>query len=286
MNHVLIGGSGFIGSMISRALINRGDTVTSISKSGDDSVSGVTSVAVDLYTTRCPDELLTVADTVIVLIGQTHSDFDAELEKQTLQQLANQLKDGQSRVYYASTTLVYGDATTPASESTPTRPIGAYSTFKVEAEAILRATIPSDRLTIFRFANVYGAPKNRGIIGLLMQKSNEASITVSLNDDGLQTRDYIFVDDLVSSILHIVDKPNESGITNVATGTTHTLIKVVDEVSNVLGRPIEYTVTHTPIEEPHDNRIDTHRLQSVFGVTKFTPLAAGLAITYSRYKDA
>ncbi len=285
MNHVLIGGSGFIGSMLSQMLINRGDAVTSVSKSGNDSVDGVTSVTVDLYAAPCPNRILDNADTVIILIGQTHTAFDSRLEKQTLQRLADQLKDSQARVYYASTTLVYGDVTTPADETTPVNPIGAYSTFKAEAETILQELIPPDRLTIFRFANVYGTPKNRGIIGLLMQKSNENPIELSLNDDGQQTRDYIFVDDLVSSILHIVDKPEESGITNVATGITHTLIEVVNEVSRVLGKPIGYSVTHLPVEEPHDNRIENIRLQTVFGITKFTPLATGLVQTYSRYKD-
>jgi UDP-glucose 4-epimerase len=285
MNHVLIGGSGFIGSQISQALIHRGDTVTSISKLGDDRVTGVTSVAIDLYTDPCPQDVLGKADTVIILIGQTHSTFDARLERETLERIARQLQSVKARVYYASTTLVYGNTSEPADETTPVSPIGPYSVFKVHAEELLQTHIPADRLTIFRFSNVYGAPRNRGIIGLLMQKSSESPIHISLNGNGLQTRDYIFVDDLITAILHVVDKPYESGITNVATGVAYTLVDVVDNVSHAIGMPIEYTITGTPIEEPQDNQIDNTRLRTVFGVTKFTPLLDGLSRTYSRYKD-
>lgn len=286
MNIVLIGGSGFIGSRLSQAFIDRGDNVVSISRQGNDAVAGVTSIAVDLETEPCPEPSLKAAHAVIILIGQTHSAFDANKEKQILQRIADQIKPYSARIFYTSTTLTYGDVVQPADETSPLKPIGPYSRFKVDAETVLQEIIPPHRLTILRLANIYGTPKNRGIIGLLMQKADESRIEISLNDDGLQSRDYVFIDDLIRSILAIVDKPEESGITNVATGTTHTLVEVVDAVSHTLGTPINYTVTHTPVEEPHDNSIDNGRLKTVFGVTQFTSLTEGLVQTYARYKDS
>lgn len=285
MNNLLIGGSGFIGSRLAQTLLVQGEEVTSLSRAAGDDAPGVTSIEIDLATQPCPVDLIQAADRVFILIGQNHVAFDANQEAQFIRKLAHDLHNSRAHVIYFSTVLVYGNTQEPASETSPCAPIGPYSTFKKQAETILADLIPAERLTILRLTNVYGDVGNRGIIGVLMNKINTPQPTITLNGDGLQQRDYLFIDDLVRAIILIANHPSASGIVNIATGTSHSLIEVVEAVSQVCGIPIRFNVNNTPTHEPTRSEIDNTRLREVYGFHHFTPFLDGLTVTRQRYKE-
>lgn len=281
MNNLLIGGTGFIGSALGLGLLARGQKVVSVSNSGQ-AAPRIKSVVIDLYREQCPKEILEAADTVFIMIGQIHSGFDANQEKQVLANLLYDLKESHARVFYFSTALVYGNTPARANETTLCRPIDNYATFKLEAETIFRDNILPERLMILRLANIYGPYQNKGFIGLLMKKLQEPNPSINLNGDGLQKRDYVFIDDLVQAIMTIADKPSESGVVNISTGSSHTLIQVVDLASKISGKKIKYNVTHSVVNETKENIIDNSRLKTVFHYDSFTRLETGLSQTIKR----
>lgn len=284
-NNLLIGGSGFIGSALGRELISRRERVVSVSLSSEGNAPGVNPVIVDLYHQPCPQDILDEADNVFILLGQTHKGFDAAQEKQVLDTLARSLSKGRSRVFYFSTVLVYGHTLSHATETTIPKPLDDYSKFKLEAEAIVTDHIPPERLTILRLANIYGSPKNKGFIGLLMGKLADPNPDIRLNGDGQQRRDFVFIDDLVHAIIAVVNKPSQSGIVNISTGVSHSLIDVIILVSEVSGKNVNYELSRIEVNEPRDSLVDNSRLRKVFGYANFTPLKDGLTKTLQRYSD-
>jgi UDP-glucose 4-epimerase len=284
VNNLLIGGTGFIGSVLGQSLIAHGEKVVSVSNVSKGHSEGVTPMVIDLYQASCPQEVFDHADNTFILIGQIHKGFDADQEHQVLADLARGLKASQSRVFCFSTALVYGETPRPATESTPCEPIEEYSKFKLKAESLLQEHISSDRLTIFRLANIYGSTKNRGIIGVLMNKLMHPKPEITLNGDGQQRRDYVFIDYLIQAILAVAHKRHH-GIVNISTGTSHSLIEVVDLASEISHQTIDCQVTQIPINEPQNSLVDNTRLKTVCKYSEFTPLRQGLAKTLKRYQE-
>ncbi|HSX41747.1 MAG TPA: NAD-dependent epimerase/dehydratase family protein [Candidatus Saccharimonadales bacterium] len=285
MKNLLIGGTGFIGTALAKELVRRGETVTVISSDRGGEESGVTYVTATLGPDDCPDDLLKQAEKVFILIGQTGPNFDAETEKKTLQRLTKTLQTGQQKVFYFSSVHVYGESSKPATETSAIRPIGTYSTFKRDAETLLGEAIPAERLVIFRLTNVYGSSKNRGFIGLLMNRLAQADSTpITLNSNGRSKRDYILIDDVVGAVLTVANDKKSSGIVNVATGQSYSLLEVLERLEQVSGRLIPHVLSTVKPGEPELVFISNHQLQKVYHYHHFTTLEDGLKITLKRYQ--
>ena len=285
MRNLLVGGSGFIGSALARALLQGNDAVISLSHSGAGDPSGVESVEVDLNQSPCPPELLERVDNVFILIGQSHSSFDPQKELSILKDLLKPLQKGKQRVFYFSSSFVYGNKRKRATEQTSCEPIGAYAQFKLDAELLARQIILPERLTILRLANIYGAPGNRGVIGILLGNILAGKPEIELNGDGEQQRDYLFLDDLIAAVIAIKDNPKAAGIINVATGQSHSLTELVMLIGTVSGTDITVKIKNNDMTgvEPQDLLIDNSLLKSDYHFTQFTPLEVGLAKTLERY---
>jgi UDP-glucose 4-epimerase len=286
MNAVVLGGTGFIGSELVRALVARGDNVVSASRSGKTDIPVVHGLALDLQHENCPQAILNDSDDIYVLIGQISADFDRTTWANALQRLAIALKSCSARVIYFSTVHVYGHTPTPANEQAPCAPMDdkGYGAFKLESEGILKDHIAPERLTILRLTNIYGTPKNRGFINFVLRAALSGQ-DVKLNGDGQQQRDYLLLDDLVKIVAGPVrDRTDLHGIVNLATGTAYRNEEVVQLAQAVSHKPIAYTILHNQVNEPQDTLLDNTRLREMYGVTTFTPLKEGLALTLARYQ--
>lgn len=283
MKSLLLGGTGFIGSVLGAELLKSGSEVASVSLSGRGNAPGIVSVALDLYRHALPRKLISDQDTVFILLGQFHQDFDPVQERALIESLAKTLRPTSARVIYFSSVMVYGHTKIPARETSPCHPVGDYAKHKLEAEGLVIEAIPADRLTVVRPSNVYGTPKNRGFIGNVMKQLLKSEPQIALNGDGMQTRDYIFIDDLVKAVIG-VNTMEIPGIINIATGVSHTLIDVVKIAEAVSGKKIACTITHSPVNEPHDNLVSNRLLKSEAHFKHFTSLHNGLNQTLKRYQ--
>lgn len=281
--NLLIGGSGYIGSALAPALAAKGVAVISLAKDAVTAVPGVETVVCDLGRQPCPPEVIGRADNIFILIGQIGPDFNKTEELATLARLAESLKSAKAKIFYFSSALVYGDTKQPADETAPVAPIDDYARYKLEAEAVLTKLIPAERLVVFRLSNIYGARKNRGIIGLVMNELVNEKPSINLNGDGHQQRDFLYRDDLVGAILAVAAKPAASGVVNLSTGRSYSLIEVVELIAKISGRPIAYHVTHRQLNEVKSNLVDNHQLQRVYGFNKFTTFEDGLTATLAAY---
>lgn len=283
MTNLLIGGTGFIGTALTKALIANKQSVISFARDRSTELPGVEYVYGDLDQNSLPNEIVNRADNIFVLIGQIGPGFAAERELATLKRLAESLKSGSQKIYYFSSSLVYGHCEGPADEQHACAPVDGYARFKLDCEHLLARIIPNERLTTLRLANIYGSPASRGFIGLLMRKMQNREDALIINGDGQQERDYLFIDDLASALVAVAKQRESFGIVNIATGRSHRLIDVVRSLEQVAGQSIKYQLGGTIPDEADVIRLSNRRLREEYCYGSFLSLEEGLEKTLERH---
>ena len=129
----------------------------------------------------------------------------------------------QKIVFASSGGAIYGEQDFfPADESHPTRPLSPYGITKLTVEKYLQFYLHTYGIPFvaLRYANVYGPRQNAhgeaGVVAIFAEKLLRGETPV-INGDGKQTRDYVFVDDVVACNLAAL-KSDVKGIYNVGTG--------------------------------------------------------------------
>jgi UDP-glucose 4-epimerase len=186
------------------------------------------------------------------------------------------------RLVYASSAAVYGvPEQVPLSETSPTRPLSPYGLEKLmnEAYAELYAELHGVSACGLRFFNVYGPRQDprspyAGVISRFAA-SARAGEPVTIFGDGCQTRDFVHVSDVARLTADALEKTC-SGVCNIATGHSVSLLQLVDAVRVALDRPV--TVTHAPARAGDivHSQADVRRMTDLFGVQHPVMLVSGL----------
>ena len=147
---------------------------------------------------------------------------------------------GRVPVVYASSAAVYGDpAALPITEDTPTRPLSAYGADKLGCEQHARVAgvvhgVPTLGL---RFFNVFGPRQDprspySGVISIFCDRL-AAGEPVSVYGDGLQTRDFIYVEDVVAGLVAAIRAAStEAPVLNLCTGRATSIL----DLAGIIGR--------------------------------------------------
>ena len=251
---IVTGGAGFIGSHVVDALLARGDEVTVV----DDLSTGrreFVDPAAELVVHDIREALSFDADVVYHLAAQADVGtsverpvFDAEVNVLgTLNVLEAARAAGASLVFTSTGGAIYGDVTAPAAEDAPLRPVSPYGMAKLAAEAYVGGwqRIHGLRTAIVRLANVYGprqsATLEGGVVAIFLERMAAGEETMIFGD-GEQSRDFVYVGDVVAAIL--ASGEHGEGVFNVGTGaetTVNRLHELCREAAGVGGPP-----THGP----------------------------------------
>jgi len=298
------GGAGFIGSHVADALVSRGHRVIIL----DDLSSGRRSnvpagaelVVLDVRS-REAAELLVDRGVEILVHHAAQMDvrrsvedprFDADVNILGLLNLLEAARRGQVRqVVFASTGgAIYGEQDAfPAGEDHPVRPLSPYGVAKLASERYLYFYHCQYGLdaTCLRYANVYGPRQNphgeAGVVAIFLHKLLAGEQPV-INGDGLQTRDYVFVGDVVNANLAAIGRPG-FGIYNVGTGIETDVNTLFGHLHRAIGSGP--AAAHGPGKAGEQLRssISSALLERELGVTVATPLADGLARTAAWFRD-
>lgn len=201
-------------------------------------------------------------------------------------------RDGGFPVVYASSAAVYGDQVAlPLGETSSTRPRTAYGADKLgcEQHALAGAVVHGLRSTGLRFFNVYGPRQQPGspYSGVISTFADRVArgLPLVIHGDGGQSRDFIFVADVVSALADAMDvlggeSEPQADIANVCTGRAVTVKDLARALMTIAGRcvPIE----HGPSREG-DIRCslgDPTYAEQRLNFRAKTALADGLASTY------
>ena len=195
---------------------------------------------------------------------------------------------GVKKVVFASSAAVYGDvATMPVAENIPLQPMSPYGIDKLASEYALDCYASQHGVptTALRFFNVYGPRQDptspySGVISIFADRA-KASRTLTIFGDGKQTRDFVFVGDVVRAIAAALGDGNSRLIANVGTGHAITVNELASTVVDLCGGGS--TIEHAPARsgEIPESRARVDRLRDQLGVVAETKLVDGLRATLS-----
>jgi UDP-glucose 4-epimerase len=240
---LVTGGAGFIGSHLAKRLIERGleatvlDNLSTGSMKNLEQANTVKFVKGEITNRSLTGKLMRDADAVIHLAAIV--DHETCLRNPALAREVNvngtqilleeARRSDVQRFVYASSAAVYGHADRlPIREDSALAPISPYGVSKAEAEqhCLEYAQTYGTRAICLRFFNVFGprqtARQYSGVITEFMKNLRDGKPPV-IYGDGLQTRDFVNVQDVVEAILLATDSETAAGVFNVATGIETTI---------------------------------------------------------------
>jgi UDP-glucose 4-epimerase len=212
--------------------------------------------------------------------------FDAQVNiLGTLNLLEAGRKGRLRQVIFASTGgAMYGEQESfPATEDHPARPVSPYGVSKLSVERYLYYYFREYGIaaTCLRYANVYGPRQNphgeAGVVAIFLQRLLQGKPCI-VNGDGLQTRDYVYVGDVVAANLAALGRKGFA-IYNVGTGRETSVLELYGLLAKTLG--VTAPPVHGP-EKPGEQRrscITSTRLQAELGVSPKVALEEGLQLT-------
>ena len=304
--HVVTGGAGFIGSHITDALIARGDKVIvldnlSTGKAGNlsDAGSSVDLRQVDLATETNLERHLARVDTVFhqAAIPSVPRSISEPLASHranvtaTLSLLVACRDAGVGRVVYASSSAVYGDdPTLPKHEDMAPAPMSPYGAQKYFGEVYANVFWQSFGLEAvsLRYFNVFGPRQDAsseysGVFARFIPAVLDTH-PPTIYGDGLQTRDFLFVDDVVRANLCAAEAERAPGRAfNVASGKETTVREVLDETLSLTGSQVEPVHEDSRIGDIRHSLADISNARETLGWSPSIPFKAGLEQTIDWY---
>jgi len=297
MKILVTGGAGFIGSNVSDALVKDGHEVTvldnlSTGKEGNINPE-VKFYNVDLLDIESlelvfrefkPDVVDHHAAQIDVRKSVEDPAFDAEtniIGSINLFELS--INYGVKRIIFASTGgALYGEPSNlPASEDTPIEPLSPYGVAKYCVENYLNyfKRIYGIERVILRYANVYGPRQDplgeAGVVAIFTGKILKGETPVIFGD-GTQTRDYIYIEDVVEA--NVLALNGKEGVYNIGTGKETSVNELIEVFSKILGREIHPEYMSPRKGEVHRISLDGERARRELGFVPKYSLPEGISI--------
>lgn len=189
-----------------------------------------------------------------------------------------------------SSAAVYGDLDTlPLTEDMIGKPTSFYGLTKLTGEGYLRIYEQAFGLktVCFRYSNVYGPRQGDGgeggVISIFTRFINEGQ-GLTIFGDGEQTRDFIYVDDVVEANIKAMNQPELTGVYNISTNTSTSVNKLVSYFKSISNKdlPVYYEAERTG--DIRHSRLCNQKAKVDFDFLATVDLERGLRDTISYFK--
>jgi UDP-glucose 4-epimerase len=298
---VVTGGAGFIGSHLVRALAHRGADVTLVDNLSTGRLSNLSglegrfelvqaSTLEPLRLARAMRGADAIFHLAAVLGVKRTWEEPVRVIHENLVGTQNVLRAasdaGVRTAVLASSSEVYGDGLPPYSEErTPAAPRTGYAAAKLTEEKMAEAFTDETgiKTACLRYFNVYGQGQERSAYGFVTAifcdrvSKGEAPIVFG---DGLQTRDFTYVEDIVEGTLASADAGSAHEVLNLGTGRETSVLALAEAVARAAGRP-ELRPSHAPprADEVRRRLADARKARALLGWAPRTGLEDGLRLT-------
>jgi UDP-glucose 4-epimerase len=232
-----------------------------------------------------PEVCFHLAAQADVRVSVERPDFDADVNVVgTLQVLEAARKHGTKIVFSSTGGAIYGECEGPAPEDHPRAPLAPYGVSKLAGEEYIAAynRLYGSGHVSLRFGNVYGPrqdPKGEaGVVAIFMNRLREGG-TPQIFGDGTQTRDYVYVGDVVAATLAAAE--HAGGVLNVGTGAETSVLELYERVQRVAGVEHEPKLAEARPGELQRSVLDASLAKRELGWEPQHSLDEGLAETWA-----
>lgn len=306
---LVTGGAGFIGSHVAERLVKEGHTVRVVDNLSTGSESNLRHLRGDLELqvgdlrdpavcrAACAGAELVFHLAALPSVPRSMADpwgsHDHNLNA-TVQLLLAAREAGARRVVYSSSSSVYGDTPVlPKVETAEPLPRSPYAAAKLGGEQTVLAYARSGMLegVALRYFNVFGPRQSptsayAAVIPVFLAAARNGT-KAPVNGDGGHTRDFTYIDNVVSANLLAAGRPEANGWPiNVGAGERTSLLELLEIIREVTGAVVE--VEHRParVGDVRDSLADLSRGARLLGYAPTVTIREGLRRTWDWFKVA
>jgi UDP-glucose 4-epimerase len=303
MKIIVTGGAGFIASHLVDWLVQEGHDVAVLDNLSTGSPHNVNeharfvqadlldAAAAELIETFRPEVVYHHAAQSNVLTSLKRISYDARVNILGTVSLLERCRDaGVRKFVYASSAAVYGTPQyLPVDESHPVRPLSFYGISKHTPEHYLAAfsDLYGLEYTVLRYANVYGIrqdPKGEGGVVSIFLERLLAGMPPVIFGDGKQTRDFIYVKDVVRANAAAL-YAGSGGIFNVSRNEQTSVVELLRTMCGLLDRPFAPEYAPARSGDIVHSRLDNRAAMRELGWEPAYPLRDGLKETIEYYTN-
>jgi UDP-glucose 4-epimerase len=239
----------------------------------------------DVFDAVEPDVVFHLAAQADVRVSVERPAYDADVNVLgTLRILEAARRHGAQIVFSSTGGAIYGECDGPADEGSERRPLAPYGTSKLCGEEYLATwnRLYETTHVSLRFGNVFGPRQEphgeAGVVAIFMGLLKEGG-TPKIYGDGRQTRDYVFVGDVVQAMLAAAG--HDGGVFNVGTGTETSVLELYDAIQRASGVSREPAFAEARLGELQRSVLDPSRAERELGWRAKSSLDDGLARTWA-----
>ncbi len=309
MNILVTGGAGFIGSNLCYSLTSREDyniiVLDNLSVGSLDNLSDILDriefIKGDIRDYELLSKLISRIDVVINLAAIVSVPYSMEHPREVFEvntlsvlNIINAMRRyNVSKLIHISTCAIYGEAKyLPIDEEHPKNPLSPYAVSKLAAEELIKiySREYGFKAIILRLFNVYGPRQGggeySGVIKIFIERLLKGKPPV-IYGDGLQTRDFIYVDDVSSIIIKALEyEPDENYIIlNVGSGKAVRIKDLADKLIKMINPGIKPIYSSPRSGDIRHSQADISKLIKTLGYKPKYTLDEGLAKTIEYYKS-
>lgn len=306
---LVTGGAGFIGSHVATALVERGHRVRVVDNLSTGHVRNLdaiqssveflhgelTNPAVAQAATAGVDTVFHLAalPSVPLSLAEPWRSHDANVNA-TVRLLEACVINGVERFVFSGSCAVYGnDPAIPKREAMAPCGVSPYAAAKLASEQYALAFARSGLLHAvgLRYFNVYGprqdpASQYAAAIPRFLHAAL-AGEPVTIFGDGMQTRDFVFVGDVVEANLRAASTPEASGhVLNVGSGRQTSLVDLLEAIRHVTSLKVRCHFEDARVGDVRHSLADISLTESILGFRASVPLSVGLRRTWESMRSA
>ena len=307
MKILVTGGAGFIGSRVSDRLIEEtGDEITVMDNLSTGFEYNVNPKAKfikaditdfdktgKIFAEEKPDIVYHFAAQIDVRKSVANPLFDAQTNIMATLNLIKLSNDFKIKKFIFSSTggAIYGDTDErPTKESHPEWPLSPYGIAKLATDKFLNYyhEVFGLKYISLRYGNVYGPRQNphgeAGVVAIFLNKMLNGEQPV-INGDGKQTRDYVYVDDVVQSNLLALEHIGKVGIYNVGTSIETSVNELFGEINKNFGGKFKEVHGPAKLGEQKTSCLSYEKIKRDLGFAPETSFGEGIKKTYEWFKE-
>jgi UDP-glucose 4-epimerase len=309
MRALVTGGAGFIGSNLVDALLARGhevDVVDDLSSGKEANLTAALAQGVTLHQADIrdaaaigelvagirPEAIFHLAAQIDVRLSVTDPAYDARTNIEGTANLLEVARVNEVRRFVFASTggAIYGDTDiVPTPETTASKPMAPYGTSKFCAEQYLGLyeRLYGMSTVALRFGNVYGPRQDphgeAGVIAIFCGRLRKGE-PLRIFGSGEQTRDYIYVGDLVQAIA-TAGEGSDTGAINLGTQEETSVLRVAEILKDHSGSAADIDLQPARLGELDRSVLDASRARELLGWSAVTPIEEGLRLTWEASAD-